>query len=168
MPDSQPTETTAGGALGRVIGKAKSAVGSLLGNDELQREGNLQAAQSEAEIRAERATQAAEQRRAEAETREQRQRAEAERDQLEAELEAQERSEAIERREAQVEVDVDVDAAREKSAVETREEMKQRAADAHDQAALHRRAADAAEAARIENEARRAEMRADAIDPEEK
>ena len=60
MTDAESPETTAGGAVGQVIGKAKVAVGSLLGNADLQREGNLQQAQVEAEIDAERETQAAE------------------------------------------------------------------------------------------------------------
>src|SRR4051794_22548850 len=42
------SETVAGGPAGRVIGKAKSALGSLLGNDELEREGNLQEAHADA------------------------------------------------------------------------------------------------------------------------
>ena len=44
MPNSESVPTTVGGAVGRFVGKAKAAVGSLIGNDDLQREGNLQRA----------------------------------------------------------------------------------------------------------------------------
>jgi hypothetical protein len=44
MTDAEFPETTAGGAVGRFVGKVKSAAGALVGNEDLQREGNLQQA----------------------------------------------------------------------------------------------------------------------------
>jgi uncharacterized protein YjbJ (UPF0337 family) len=168
MSDPENTETTAGGVLGRVVGKAKAAVGGLVGNDDLKREGNLQQAQSEAELIAERETEAAEQRKQRAAVDEQRTQATAERGRLEAELEAEERKENIERNEARAEASIAAQAAHDKAIAETREELQQTAADAAEQAALRQRAADAAEAARLEQQAKKAELTADAIDPEAK
>ena len=52
--DSESSERTAGGVLGKIVGKAKAAAGTITGNDDLRREGNLQEARSDAEIEAER------------------------------------------------------------------------------------------------------------------
>src|ERR1043165_2531874 len=90
-----PNETTAGGALGRLVGKAKTAIGSMIGNEALQREGNLQRAQSEAEQRAEKERQAADLRREELALEEQSAQAAAERDRLRTDLEAEDRKERI-------------------------------------------------------------------------
>ena len=45
-------ESTTGGLLGKVAGKAKEAVGSVVGNDDLAREGRLQQSQADADIEA--------------------------------------------------------------------------------------------------------------------
>ena len=73
-------ETTTGGVLGRVVGKVKAVAGSLTGNDDLKREGNLQQAQSEAEQRAAGEQQAAKLKREEVALEEQRAEAAAVRD----------------------------------------------------------------------------------------
>jgi uncharacterized protein YjbJ (UPF0337 family) len=168
MSEGESTETTAGGIAGRVIGKAKAAVGSLIGSDQLQREGNLQHAQSEAEAQAEKAHEVAEQREREAEIEAERADTIAERDRLKADLEAEERKAAIERNEAQVETEIAKDAGRQQSMIKATEQVQERAADASEHAAIQRGAAVAAEAARLERQARQAEAVADAIDPEEK
>ena len=93
MPGSESNETTAGGAIGRLIGKVKASVGSVIRNNDLQREGNLQQAQSEAEARANEETRAAELRRQEIALEEQRVSADAERDRLRSELETEDRKE---------------------------------------------------------------------------
>src|SRR5688500_15372479 len=110
MPDSTPSETTASGVLCRVVGKAKAAVGSVLGDEELQREGNLQDAAAEAEVVAAREAEEAEQRRREAEVVEQRAEAAAERDRLKAELEAEEGKVKVEHNQARAEAQADADA----------------------------------------------------------
>ena len=45
-------ERTAGGALGKVAGKVKEAVGEVLDNDDLAREGRLQQSSAEADLEA--------------------------------------------------------------------------------------------------------------------
>ena len=69
MTDSETPEDTTGGPLGKVVGKAKEVAGSLIGKDDLAREGRLQQAQSEAEVDAARREAEAQQRRAEADRR---------------------------------------------------------------------------------------------------
>ena len=64
---TKTTEETAGGLLGKLAGKAKAAAGSLLGDEDLAREGRLQEAGSEAEIQAQRAEAEAEVERRQAE-----------------------------------------------------------------------------------------------------
>ena len=44
----ETSEQTAGGVIGRLVGKAKEAAGSLAGNEDVAREGRLQQAQAEA------------------------------------------------------------------------------------------------------------------------
>ena len=167
MADSESTETTAGGLLGRVVGKAKAAVGALVGNDDLQREGNLQQAQSEAEGRAETEARAAELRRQELSVEEQRAEAAAERDRLRTELDAEDLKERIAQREVAEEREIAAAAALEKTAISKREALQERASDATETAARHRREADELEIARLEHEAKKAERTAAAIDPEE-
>ncbi len=66
MSDKETSERTAGGLVGALAGKAKEAAGSLVGNDELAREGRLQQAQVEAESEASRQAADAQQRESEA------------------------------------------------------------------------------------------------------
>lgn len=168
MSETERTEKTAGGLLGQIVGKAKAAVGSLVGNEDLQREGNLQNAHAEAEVLAERERQEAEQRKQEATVAEQRAEAAAERDRLRAELEAEERREKIEEAAARTEASLAADAARKKATADAREATQEAAADAAERAAMQRRAADNAAARKLEEEARRAELEADTIAPEAK
>ena len=166
MPGPESRENTTGGALGRLVGRAKAAVGSLIGSNELQREGNLQQAQSEAELRADAETRASELRRQEITLEEQRVAAAAERDRLRNELEAQDRKERIEQTEARQEREIEIAAARNRAVVKEREMLKDRASRATETAALHQRAAAAAEIADLEREAVDAEHTADVINPE--
>ena len=79
------SESTTGGALGKLVGRAKEVTGSMLGREDLQREGKLQQVQSEAEREAaERA-------------------AEAEKTEREAELESEKAEVKSERREVELE-----------------------------------------------------------------
>ncbi len=52
MADDEELELTREGLLGKLAGKAKEAAGSLVGNDDLAREGRLQQAEVEAEAEA--------------------------------------------------------------------------------------------------------------------
>lgn len=102
-------EATAGGAIGKLAGRAKELAGTVLGRDDLHREGKLQQVQSEAEKDA--ATLAAEAKRkdGEAELEQEKAGAAAERRQVEleaTEIESEERAErklAEEQREAELE-----------------------------------------------------------------
>ena len=166
MTDPESSETTAGGVVGRLVGKAKSAAGALVGNEDLQREGNLQQARVEADADAERERRAAELRAEEVAVTERRAEAAAERDRLRAEVEAEERKERAHDDEVRREREIAVDAAGEQAAVEQREELQERVADAAEISALERRATEAADVARLEAEARNAELTAETIDPE--
>lgn len=158
------TERTAGGPLGRFAGKAKEAAGSVLGNEELAREGRLQQAQTDAEEVAQREAREAEQAAAEAGTQAQRDELALERERLEAELAEEQRLEQIERDAARERAE----AARHEAAAEAERSAEQRAAGAEEERARQERAAAEAETARLEQQARAAEARADAIDPEER
>ena len=168
MPENEPDERTASGVVGTVIGKAKSVVGSLLGNDELQREGNLQQAQADAEVEAERERRAAEQARHEAEVAAEKVEITAERERLRAEIAAEERESVVERTEAQQEATIAQEARRRETAIEGTKRARERGADALADAADRQHAAEAAEAARLERAANAAEAAADMIDPEVK
>jgi uncharacterized protein YjbJ (UPF0337 family) len=166
MTDPGARETTAGGVIGRVVGKAKSAVGSLIGNEDLQREGILQQASVEAETDAERETQAAELRSDETAVVAQRAEAAAERDRLRAEIATEDRKEQVHEEEVRREEDIAKAADREQTAVERREDVQERAADASEAAAFQRRSIEAADIARLRAEADQADRAGDLIDPE--
>jgi len=166
MTDPETPERTAGGPLGYVLGKAKSALGAVLGREDLEREGNLQQAQVEAEADAERERQAAELRKREVEVQEERVESAAERDRLRAELEADERKRHIEELEDQREREVAAAAAERQRAIDAQLQERERAAELAEAEALRRRAADAESVARLQREAATAERSADIIDPE--
>src|SRR5215210_8813876 len=97
MTNSDTTERTAGGLVGKLAGKAKAAAGSLTGNDDLAREGRLQEAQSEAQVDARREAAEAEQAEAEAELEAKKTENELERERLQAEVAEKDRAAAAER-----------------------------------------------------------------------
>src|SRR3954462_1762873 len=94
---NQETERTAGGLVGKLAGKAKEAAGSVIGNDDLAREGRLQDAQSEQELEARREEAEARQREQEAEVESERAETERERERLQHEVAEERREEAAER-----------------------------------------------------------------------
>ena len=97
MTDPKIPDETAGGPLGKLAGKAKEAAGSVLGNEQLAREGRLQQAQAEAEAEAAQAGAEAQQREAETEVEAAKAENELERERLQTELAAKEREAAIDR-----------------------------------------------------------------------
>src|SRR4051794_40324109 len=107
MSEPESSETTTGGAVGRLVGKAKAAAGSLLGNSDLEREGRLQQAQADAEARAATANDAARLGREQTTLEEKRLAAADERDRLRGEIEAEDRQEQIEAAEARREEDIE-------------------------------------------------------------
>ncbi|WP_210495301.1 CsbD family protein [Patulibacter sp. SYSU D01012] len=160
-------DRTTGGLAGKLIGKAKQAAGGLTGNEQLEREGRLQ------ETAADQARDAAEEQAA-ARQREQEAQTEQERIALErrrAELQAEETAEAREQR-------IAAEEAEQKRRAEEREAARREAADrvaqqggrqaaAADQAAVRERTDGLSDAQRLEEEARLAEARANALDPED-
>jgi len=102
-------EATAGGAIGKLTGRAKELAGTVLGRDDLHREGKLQQVQSEAEKDAATLAAEAKQKEGEAELEQEKAEAAVERSQVEleaGEIESEERAErklAEERREAELE-----------------------------------------------------------------
>jgi uncharacterized protein YjbJ (UPF0337 family) len=84
-------ERTAGGLVGKVAGRLKSAAGSLTDNDDLAREGRLQEAQSDAGIEAREAQAEARLRDEEAQVKAEQAETEAERRELDNELAAKDR-----------------------------------------------------------------------------
>ena len=102
-------EATAGGAIGKLAGRAKELAGTVLGRDDLHREGKLQQVQSEAEKDATTLAAEARQKEGEAELEQEKADTAAERRQVELEaekIESEERTErkiAEERRETELE-----------------------------------------------------------------
>ena len=135
MTDPESPERTAGGLLGEVVGRAKSAVGSLFGNQDLQREGNLQQAQVEAEADAERAGQVAVVQNREALVVEQRGAAAAERDRLRAELEAEETKQRLEEDKLRRAGQLAADAAGQQAAIQEHAQRQERVAETVEAAA---------------------------------
>ena len=166
MSNSSSPQPTAGGVAGRMIGKVKSAVGSLFGNASLEREGNLQQAQADAAEEAEHRRSTADFQRGALGIEAERVDLELERERLRTEVEADERKARVAQDEARLERHVDVEAAQREATIAHEAEMKDRAAAATERAALHRRNVDVQEAAGLERAARATEDVADAIDPE--
>ena len=91
-------EATAGGTLGKLAGRAKELAGTVLGRDDLHREGSLQQVQSEAEQDVEALAAEAKQREGEAKLEQEKAGAAAERRQVEleaTEIEAEEQASRI-------------------------------------------------------------------------
>ncbi len=160
-------EQTTGGPLGKLAGRAKEAAGSALGKEDLAREGRLQQAQAEAEQEADAEAAEASQREAEAELEDEKAQTEIEREGLRNELEAKAREEAAERDRHEVELEAEASARRQETAAELERRVDESAADVEEKEALAQAEAEAETARRLEQEARRAEQRADLKDPEE-
>jgi uncharacterized protein YjbJ (UPF0337 family) len=137
MPDHERTQKrSTGGPLGKAAGRAKEIAGSLLGNDQLDREGRLQQVQVEAEEEAAERERKAEEKGAEAKLSIAKAATDAERRELRRELSQMSEEERIEHE---------------------RERDKRQAEAAH--------AEEIRQAATLEREADRAERVADSIDP---
>jgi uncharacterized protein YjbJ (UPF0337 family) len=167
LTDQENPERTAGGLVGRIAGKAKEAVGSLLGNGDLAREGRLQQAQVDAEADVQRSDAEARQRDAEAKLHAEKTETEIERQHLENEVAAQEREQQIARDRREAERTARTEARQEKTAIERQREAEESAALSAEQRADRDRVNAAEEAIRLEQRARSAETTAAIIDPEE-
>ena len=168
MTNPDKTEDTAGGLTGKIAGKAKEAAGAVLGDEQLAREGRLQQSQVDAETdaaaRGRRGTAA---RGGGSSSRRLAWRTKSERERLANEVAAEDREAAIERETARVKQQAQAVEQRETKAAQAQQAVEQYAAASAEQEAEAKRIAEEQAAERLEQEARRAEARADAIDPEE-
>ena len=159
MTDPETPERTAGGLAGKVAGRAKEAAGSVLGDDELAREGRLQQAQIEAEEEAAKQAAKARAREAEAELKEQKAETEVEREHLRAEVEAKEREEAAERDGRQAAQQADRQARQETAANEAERRARLAGADQTEEKAEAERVSETRSIVQLQREARRAEAK---------
>ena len=166
VSDPETPETTTGGALGKVVGKAKEMVGKAIGEDDLAREGRLQQAQGEAEAVAQRHSAQAKlsevEQRVEAEKRENA----LERERLQTEIASSEREKELDRERQRAEQETDRRARESAAAIEQNRRAEESVAAATERRAAADRAADEQDVARLEREARLADARADLVDPE--
>ena len=165
---NRENERTAGGLAGKFAGKIKAAAGSVLGNDDLAREGRLQEAQSDAETQAKREAAEARQADQEAQVAAEKAAVQDERRRLNSEVGAAEREERIERDRQKAEQAAAADAAQRERAAEAAKDAQKAAAGIQEDRAEQERIEDARTAVQLEQEARRLEAQADAVDPETK
>lgn len=168
MTNPEIPERTAGGLAGKLAGRMKQAAGSVLGNENLAREGRLQQAQVEAEADAAVAGQHAEQAEEAAAIEAERTENAIERERLKNEIAAREREDQIERDRREAQLAAEAAARRDKADATAKEQIHERGADIAENAAQAERIAAAKASARLEQEARAAKATADAIDPEER
>jgi uncharacterized protein YjbJ (UPF0337 family) len=167
LTDKEKTERTTGGVVGRLTGKAKEAAGTLVGNDDLAREGRLQQAQADAETQAARHAEDAEQRRQEADLAQARAETELERERLQNELATEKREDRIEHDRRQAEREAQAEAQRARAAAEQDREAQESAAMSAQREAERERVAAAKDEISLEQRARQADAIADALDPKE-
>jgi uncharacterized protein YjbJ (UPF0337 family) len=153
--------------VGKLAGKAKEAAGSLVGDNDLAREGRLQQAQVDAETQAERYAGEAEQRADEAALAQAKTETELERERLETEVAAQEREDRIERDRQKAEGEAQAQAQRKQADAERQREVEESTAQSTAQAAENERLSTAKQEIRLEQQAREAEGKANAMDPKE-
>jgi uncharacterized protein YjbJ (UPF0337 family) len=160
-------EKTTGGVFGKVAGKAKELAGELTHNDELAREGRLQQAQSEASVEAAADRSEASVAEAQADVVEQRQAVTEERGRIEAELERTRAEQQAETdRELAEKLAVVQEAAEVGQAESVKAEQAERAEARIDEAETEEQRKNR-EALELEQQARAAESKADALDPKE-
>jgi uncharacterized protein YjbJ (UPF0337 family) len=160
-------ERTVGGLVGKVVGKAKEALGGATENDDLAREGRLQQVQSEAGLEAQKTAEQAREREARGALEERSAEVGAERDRLRAEAEAQEREEQIDRDRQVAQERAASQAASERAGADTQLQNETRQANDSVSDAERERIAAAEQSNRLEREAHEAERRASNLDPTE-
>jgi uncharacterized protein YjbJ (UPF0337 family) len=160
-------EKTSGGLVGKVAGKVKEVAGSLSDKDDLAREGRLQEARADADLEAARRAEQAHERQEQADLVQEQKETELERARLENEVAAQRREQQIELDRQTSERAADVEAQRRQEAAEHERDRDQESAAGVEQRAEQERLATAKEEIRLEQQAREAEARADAIETED-
>jgi uncharacterized protein YjbJ (UPF0337 family) len=158
---------TAGGYLGKAVGKIKEAAGTLTDNDALTREGRLQQAQGQAGVEAARAGRAADVKQQEAETRRDAVETDAERARLENEVGSELSKRRAEEDRRETERSAADHAAQEQRTAQRRRDVEQTRAEQTVEHAEQSQVGATEQAQALERAARQAEQRADTIDPEE-
>jgi uncharacterized protein YjbJ (UPF0337 family) len=160
-------DRTAGGYLGKAVGKIKEVAGSLTDNDALTREGRLQQAQGQAGVDAARAGRAADVKQQEAETRRDAVETDAERARLENEVGSELGKRRAEEERRETERSATDHAAQEQRTAARRRDLEQAQAEQSVERAEQAQVGATEQAQALERAARQAEQRADTIDPEE-
>lgn len=163
---TQPEGTNASGhtVFDKVAGKAKEVVGTVIGDETLVEEGELQqrkaaTAKTAAELAAE-----AEQREAQAEVTAEQAANRVEQQRVAAELAERTRVQQLERERTEAEAAIEREAAQREVALERQHAVEERVLDARETEVVVDLADDAREAAAIELEAKRANAAADALE----
>ncbi len=167
MTNPENPEKTTGGLAGRAVGKAKEVAGEVTGNEDLAREGRLQQAQGEAADDAAEARKDAEQAAAEARLEDEKAHVEEERQLLDTELAETRREDQIEADLGRAEQAADQRAADEIAAADSERRAQETIAERTDKLADAERREQGRAALELEDEARQAELRAEALDPKE-
>jgi uncharacterized protein YjbJ (UPF0337 family) len=167
LTESENSEQTAGGLVGKLAGKVKEATGSLVGNGDLAREGRMQQAQVDAETEAERHAAEAEHRADEAALAQEKTETELERRRLQNEVAASEREQQIEQDRERAERQAAAEAARKQAEAERQRSAEESIAESAEQRAERERLEAAKDEIRLEQRAREAEANANAIDAKE-
>jgi uncharacterized protein YjbJ (UPF0337 family) len=167
LTDHNNAERTTAGLVGKLTGKAKEAAGSLVGNDDLAREGGLQQAQVEAETDADRFAGEATQQAEEAALAQEKNETDLERQRLQNEVAAQEREQRIGRDRQEADREASAKAERKRAEAERLRSAQESAAESGAERAERERLAAAKDEIRLEQQAREAEAQANAIDTKE-
>jgi uncharacterized protein YjbJ (UPF0337 family) len=153
-----------GGLFEKVAGKAKEAVGSLIGNDDLASEGRLQQTKAEKAAEAERLAAQAEQADEQAEVAAAAETNRIEQQRVNGELAERERLQQIERDKTAAQAEVERNAQRREAVIERQAEAEEAVIERHEVDAVAERIDGQVEAAEIAQEAKRAAAAAEALD----
>jgi uncharacterized protein YjbJ (UPF0337 family) len=167
MSSPDKPQRTSGGLVGKVAGRAKEAAGAVLNDKELVREGRLQQTKVDAEQEARDRAGEARQREAEAELEREQAETKAERELIENEVQEAAREKAADRDRREAEKLAEERSAKEIARAENEKASAEAQARQIERQAEQNRNAGKAAAAGLNEEARRAEAEADAIDPKE-
>jgi uncharacterized protein YjbJ (UPF0337 family) len=164
MSEQENPQDAVGGAFEKVAGRAKAMVGRLIGNDDLAAEGELQQAKAENATDAARLAAEAEQRDREAEVAAEQEANRIERQRVEAELARIERDDQIEQERLREVAEIEQQAARSRAIVSDQSRRDDDGIRQRERDIVAADIAGAVKAAGIRQEAKQAEIVADALD----
>ena len=167
VTDADNPETTSGGLVGKLAGKAKDVAGRVIGDEDLAREGRLQDAAADADITAQKHAAEAQRHDQAAQLEQEKADLQAEQQRLQTEVAADQREDQIEADRRQAEQQAETTAAKERADAARTEQAAQANAETQEELSHDERIAREQEAAELEEQARKTEARADVIDPKE-